>query len=53
MLEEAFQAGALTNEAWWYFLPPGLAIMFVVLAFTLCGHALEAIVDPRLRERRS
>lgn len=52
-LQEAFQAGALTQEAWWYFLPPGLGIMLVVLAFTLCGQALEAILDPRLRERRA
>ncbi len=53
MLEEAFHAGAITREAWWYFLPPGLGIMAVVLAFTLCGQALEAILDPRLRERRA
>jgi peptide/nickel transport system permease protein len=53
MLEEAFHAGAITREAWWYYLPPGLGIMAVVLAFTLCGQALEQILDPRLRERRS
>jgi peptide/nickel transport system permease protein len=53
MLEEAFAAGALTREAWWYFLPPGIGIMLVVLAFTLCGQALETVLDPRLRERRS
>jgi peptide/nickel transport system permease protein len=53
MLEEAFAAGALTREAWWYFLPPGIGIMLVVLAFTLCGQALETTLDPRLRERRS
>ena len=52
MLDEAFRAGALTREAWWYFLPPGLGIMAVVLAFTLVGSALEEILDPRLRERR-
>ena len=52
MLDEAFSAGALTREAWWYFLPPGLGIMAVVLAFTLVGSALEEILDPRLRERR-
>ena len=51
MLEEAFSAGSLTREAWWYFLPPGLGIMLVVLAFTLCGQALETTLDPRLRER--
>jgi peptide/nickel transport system permease protein len=53
MLDEAFSAGALTREAWWWFLPPGLGIMAVVLAFTLIGSALEEILDPRLRERRS
>jgi peptide/nickel transport system permease protein len=52
MLEEAFNAGALGRNAWWYFLPPGLGIMAVVLAFTLIGTALEEILDPRLRERR-
>jgi peptide/nickel transport system permease protein len=51
MLEEAFAAGALTRGAWWYYLPPGLAIMLVVLAFTLCGQALEEILDPRLRDK--
>jgi peptide/nickel transport system permease protein len=53
MLEESFAAGALTRNAWWYYLPPGVGIMAVVLAFVLIGHALEAILDPRLRERRS
>ena len=52
MLDEAFAAGALSRNAWWYYLPPGLGIMAVVLAFVLIGHALEQILDPRLRERR-
>jgi peptide/nickel transport system permease protein len=52
MLDEAFRAGALSRNAWWYFLPPGLGIMAVVIAFTLIGSALEEILDPRLRERR-
>jgi peptide/nickel transport system permease protein len=52
MLDEAFSAGALTREAWWWFMPPGLGIMAVVIAFTLIGSALEEILDPRLRERR-
>ena len=33
--------------------PPGLGVMVVVLAFVLCGHALEEVLDPRLREQRS
>lgn len=52
-LEEAFDAGAITREAWWYYLPAGLGIVTVVLAFTLFGRALEEILDPRLRERRT
>jgi peptide/nickel transport system permease protein len=53
MLEEGFAAGALSQHAWWYYVPPGLGVMLVVLAFVLCGHALEEILDPRLREQRS
>ncbi|MDH4346137.1 MAG: ABC transporter permease [Thermoleophilia bacterium] len=53
MLDEAFAAGSLTRNAWWYYLPPGLGIMLVVLAFVLIGQALEQILDPRLRERRA
>lgn len=53
MLDEAFASGALTRNAWWYYLPPGIGIMLVVLAFVLIGQALEEILDPRLRERRS
>jgi peptide/nickel transport system permease protein len=53
MLQEAFEGGALTEQAWWYYVPPGLGIMLVVLAFTLCGQALEEVLDPRLRGRRA
>jgi peptide/nickel transport system permease protein len=52
MLDDAFETGAITIEAWWYFVPPGLGVMLVVLAFTLCGTALEEILDPRLRDKR-
>lgn len=35
-------------DAWvWWLLPPALAISATILAFTLLGNALEAIVDPR------
>jgi len=53
MLEEAFANGAIGRNAWWWYLPPGIAIVLVVLAFTFVGHALEEVLDPRLRERRS
>ena len=53
MLQESFEAGAITQQAWWYYVPPGVGILLVVLAFTLCGQALEEVLDPRLRDRRS
>ncbi len=49
-LEEAFSAGAISRNAWWYYLPAGAGIVIVVLAFTLVGRAIEEILDPRLRE---
>jgi peptide/nickel transport system permease protein len=52
MLNDAFEAGALGREAWWWYVPPGLAVIAVVLAFTLVGRALETILDPRLRAGR-
>jgi peptide/nickel transport system permease protein len=53
MLQEAFESGALAQEAWWYYVPPGLGVVLVVLAFTFIGRALEAVLDPRLAERRA
>ncbi len=50
MLEESFDAGALGREAWWWYLPPGLCVIGLVLAFTLVGRALEGVLDPRLRD---
>lgn len=52
MLNAAWGNGAVTAGAWWYLLPPGIGIVIVVLAFTLCGRALEAVLTPALRERR-
>ncbi|MGW0229475.1 ABC transporter permease [Actinopolymorpha singaporensis] len=51
MLSRANSSGAVTFGAWWYLLTPGLAILVVVLCFTLCGRALEAVFNPRLRGR--
>jgi peptide/nickel transport system permease protein len=51
MLEFAYAAGAPTTGQWWWIVPPGLAIILVVLAFTMCGYALDEILNPRLRQR--
>jgi peptide/nickel transport system permease protein len=51
ILESAFAEGAISLGAWWYLIPPGLCIVLVVLAFTMCGYAFDEILDPRLRKR--
>ena len=49
MLQDVSQSRAL--EAWWWLLPPGLAITLISLAFFLVGRAFDEIVNPRLRKR--
>ncbi|MGW4476009.1 ABC transporter permease [Nonomuraea sp. NPDC004354] len=49
LLRGSYDWGAATAGAWWYILAPGLCIVAVVLAFTLCGRAMEAVLNPRLR----
>ena len=51
ILEESFAAGALSLGMWAWFVPPGVAVVLVVLAFTLVGSAFDEILDPRLRRR--
>jgi len=51
ILDFAFSAGAATAGNWWWLLPPGLMITLIVLAFTMCGYALDEILNPRLRQR--
>ncbi|TCC45672.1 ABC transporter permease [Kribbella capetownensis] len=51
MLRGSYDWGAATAGAWWYILLPGLCIVLVVMAFTLCGRALESVLNPRLRTR--
>jgi peptide/nickel transport system permease protein len=51
MLNQAFGQGAVTAGAWWYLLPPGVAILIVVLGFTMVGRAVEHILNPRMGTR--
>ncbi|MGQ4512695.1 ABC transporter permease subunit [Streptomyces sp. DW26H14] len=48
MLQDAREAGAVSSGHWWYLAPPGIAIALVALAFTLCGRAVESVLNPRL-----
>jgi peptide/nickel transport system permease protein len=51
MLHFAFVSLAMSNGAWWYFVPPGVCIASVVLGFTFLGYAMEEILNPKLRRR--
>jgi peptide/nickel transport system permease protein len=48
MLNAAFQAGAM-RSAWWWVLPPGLALSLFVTAIFMITRAYEELLNPRLR----
>jgi peptide/nickel transport system permease protein len=49
MLYWAENDGALMTGAWWWFIPPGLAIAVFGAGLTLVNYALDEITNPRLR----
>jgi peptide/nickel transport system permease protein len=48
MINFAFSRNAVSNGAWWFYLPPGLAIVWVTLGCVLLGNVLEELLNPRL-----
>lgn len=48
MINFAFDRNAITRGAWWFYLPPGLAIVWVSLGCVLLGNVLEELLNPRL-----
>ena len=51
ILEQAFGQGAAFSGYWWWIIPPGVAIVLLVLSFTMIGYALDDILNPKLRGR--
>ncbi|HEU4448976.1 MAG TPA: ABC transporter permease [Gaiellaceae bacterium] len=49
LIENAFSRSAISVDAWWAIVPPGLAVVAVVLACTMLGRSLEDTLNPRLR----
>jgi peptide/nickel transport system permease protein len=43
---------AVLNNYWWWIVPPGLLLMLLVLGFAFMSHALDQVLNPRLRRRR-
>lgn len=49
----AFSEGSgFSQFIWWWVVPPGIAITSLCLAFVFISHAIDEIVNPRLRRRR-
>ncbi|MGB4530773.1 MAG: ABC transporter permease, partial [Limnochordia bacterium] len=47
----ARNSAALLYGAWWWFLPPGLAIGLLGTALALLNFAIDEISNPKLRQR--
>lgn len=51
IIEAAYYNSAVERHLVWWIVAPGLAIVAVVMGFTLLGFALDEIFNPRLRRR--
>ncbi len=51
IIEQAYSNFAIERHLVWWIVAPGIAIVAVVLGFTLLGYALDEIMNPRLRKR--
>lgn len=51
VLEDAYTAGAVVGGQYPFIVMPGLCIVFVVLAFTFIGYAMDEVLNPKLRKR--
>jgi peptide/nickel transport system permease protein len=50
MMNNAVLWGALLLGMWWWFVPPGVAIMAIVGALYITNVGLDEVFNPRLRE---
>ena len=51
MMLQYLQISGHSLDAYWWLLPPGIAITLLSLAFYLIGRAFDEVVNPRLRRR--
>ena len=50
MLQDAFLSQALSRGAFYWFIPPGIAIVLIVVAGFFIGRGYEEMLFPRLRD---
>ena len=51
ILHDASSYSAAARGMWWWILPPGIMIAVTGLAFVFMGHAMDGIINPKLRQR--
>ncbi|HVD15693.1 MAG TPA: ABC transporter permease, partial [Actinomycetota bacterium] len=49
IIENAFQRSAISADAWWAIVPPGVVVSLIILGCLLVGRDLEDALNPRLR----
>jgi peptide/nickel transport system permease protein len=49
IIEHAFLRAAISAQAWWAIVPPGLLVVVIILACSFVGRAIEDALNPRLR----
>jgi peptide/nickel transport system permease protein len=49
ILFQAYNDLALTQGAWWWFVPPGLMIALFGAALSLINFSIDEIINPKLR----
>jgi peptide/nickel transport system permease protein len=49
ILFQAYNDLALTQGAWWWFIPPGLVIALFGCALSLINFSIDEIINPKLR----
>jgi peptide/nickel transport system permease protein len=51
ILYQAYNDLALTQGAWWWFIPPGLVIALFGCALSLINFSIDEIINPKLRNQ--
>jgi peptide/nickel transport system permease protein len=51
ILEDAFASHCELAGPYSFIIVPGLCIVFIVLAFTFVGYAMDEVLNPKLRQR--
>ena len=49
MLYFAENNQAITSGAWWWYVPPGLAVAFLILSLVMLNFGIDEFINPRLK----